>query len=98
MGKAGRLSFEETCLLLVSGTGRFRGTCLLNAVRRGRTHCWLNGTLLPALAVVGVLNVRTEASVEWSTYTSLLWVVVLLSFIVEWIAGPFPVRVRPREV
>jgi len=50
------LSFTQVGVLLILGTGWFGIICLVNALRCGRVHCWVDGLLLPALAVVGGLN------------------------------------------
>src|SRR5260370_41788536 len=50
------LSFMQVGVLLILGTAWFGVSCRMNALRCGRAHCWVNGLLLPALAVVGGLN------------------------------------------
>lgn len=84
------LSFEEFGVLLVIGTAWFGGICLVNALRCGRSHCWIDGTLLPTLAVVGGANLARLISVSWSTYLSALWLILLGSVIVECVVGSYP--------
>lgn len=92
LGQTGTLSFAQEGLLLLGGTVWFGATCLINAVRCGRTHCWIDGVGLPALAMVAAANLLAVLSFPWSSYTSALWAVVLVSFVAEWIAGPYPRR------
>jgi hypothetical protein len=84
------LSFTEFGSLLMVGTAWFGGICLLNALRCGRVHCWIDGTLLPALAVVGGLNLAGLIAVSWSSYLSALWLILLASILVECIVGSYP--------
>jgi hypothetical protein len=85
-----RLSFEQSGLLLVSGTAWMGSLCLVNALRCGRSHCWIDGVLLPALAVTGALNLTRIVNFYWSTYVSAFWLILLASVIVECLAGSYP--------
>jgi hypothetical protein len=83
------LTVEEAGILWVAGSAWLGATCLVNALRCGRTHCWIMGILLPALAGVGALSVLRLLSISWNTFASAVWVIVLGAFVVEWISGPY---------
>ena len=76
-------------ILLVSGTLWLGLTCLANARRCGRTHCWIDGTFLPALSVAGGLALIGWIPLSWNTFRSILWVIVIGAFVVEWGFGPY---------
>lgn len=82
-------SFEQLGILLVVGTAWFGASCLYNALRCGRTHCWIDGILLPSLAVLGGLNLTTTLALSWSTYLSAFWGILLLSIIIECDVGSY---------
>lgn len=84
----------EAGLFLVLGTAWLGATCLANGLRCGRVHCLIDGMALPALAFVGALNLAAVVSLPWSTFTSVLWLIVIASFVAEWFAGPY-LRQRP---
>ncbi|MHB8351631.1 MAG: hypothetical protein ACYDFT_02920 [Thermoplasmata archaeon] len=88
LGQLFRLSFIEFGALLTIGAVWLGLSCLANAIRCGRTHCWIVGIALPALAVVGGLNLATVI-LPWSTYISILWVIVLGSLVAECVIGPY---------
>lgn len=88
LGQAGVVSKVQVGILLVVGTAGFGGLCLANAIRCNRTHCWIDGTLLPALAVFGGLNLLGELGVAWTTYLQALWGIVIVSFLAECVVGP----------
>jgi hypothetical protein len=90
-----RLSFEEFGVLLVIGTVWFGAICLVNALRCGRSHCWIDGTVLPPLAVIGGLNLAAIVRLSWSTYLSVLWLILIGSIVVECIVGSYPKLQRP---
>lgn len=83
------LSFAEFGSLLTLGTAWFGVSCLTNALRCGRAHCWIDGTALPALAVVGGLNLLTGVGLRWTTYLSVLWFIVVVSLVVECCTGTY---------
>lgn len=80
-------SFTQTGFLMVLGTAWIGTTCLVNALRCGRVHCWVDGLLLPALAVVGILNLFGIIALPWSgfrnSYVSVFWLILLVSLVVE---------------
>lgn len=84
------LSFDELGILLVVGTVWFGGLCLLNARRCGRTHCRIDGILLPALALVGLLSLMSVLRLSWGDYVIGLWGIVGASFVVECAVGSYP--------
>ncbi len=73
------LSFTQVGVLLILGTSWFGVSCLVNALRCGRAHCWVDGLLLPALAVIGGLNLLAIATLPWSSYLSAFWLILLAS-------------------
>ncbi len=83
------LSFTQVGVLLILGTAWFGVSCLVNALRCGRVHCWVNGLLLPALAVVGGLNLLAIVTLPWSTYLSAFWLILLSSIILECVSGSY---------
>ena len=83
------LSFMQVGVLLILGTAWFGTSCLMNALRCGRAHCWVNGLLLPALAVVGGLNLLGIVALPWSSYLSAFWLVLLASIVLECVSGPY---------
>ena len=89
LGSLRLLSFLEAGVLLTFGAAWFGITCLVNALRCGRIHCWIDGTILPAWSVAGGLIVLGLIPLSLNTFAQVIWGVVLLSFIVEWVAGPY---------
>jgi hypothetical protein len=82
-------SFSQTGVLLILGTAWFGVTCLVNALRCGRVHCWVDGLLLPALAVVAGLNLMATITLPWSSYLSMLWLILLASIVLECGSGTY---------
>lgn len=80
---------EQYGILLVTGTLWFGASCLYNALRCGRTHCWIDGVLLPSLGVLGGLNLTLGLGLSWSTFLSAFWGILLLSILVECIIGSY---------
>jgi hypothetical protein len=93
-GQLLHLSFDLFGILLVVGTVWFGLLCLTNAWRCGRSHCWIDGTLLPALAVVGGLNLVGILTLSWLTYLDAFWAILIASLVVECVVGSYP-RFRP---
>jgi hypothetical protein len=92
----GRVSLPEAGVLWVLGTAWLGATCLLNARRCGRTHCWIVGIALPVVAVGGLLNLFGVLGLAWTTYLSLVWLSIIAAFVIEWLRGPYLVG-RPRS-
>jgi hypothetical protein len=57
--------------------------CAWNARACGRVHCFVDGVLLPVLAIVGVLNVVNAISISWNLYWAAFGIIVVVSFIPE---------------
>jgi hypothetical protein len=57
--------------------------CAWNARRCGRLHCLVDGTLLPALAVIGALNVVGILPMSWNIYWAVFGAVLVAGFISE---------------
>jgi hypothetical protein len=57
--------------------------CAWNARACGRVHCFVDGALLPVLAVVGALNVANVIAISWNLYWAMFVVIVVASFIPE---------------
>jgi hypothetical protein len=89
LGGTGAISFSEEGILLIIGPSWLGIMCLANARRCGRTHCWIDGTLLPPLAFVGTLILFGLLSLPWYTYTSALWIIVIGAFLAECALGPY---------
>ena len=87
-------SFREIGVLLVGGTAWLGASCLTNARKCGRTHCWIDGVGLPILAGVGALTVLGLVSLPWNTYGGILWAIIITGFVVECALGPYLLR-RP---
>ncbi|HEV2519905.1 MAG TPA: hypothetical protein VGX00_04700 [Thermoplasmata archaeon] len=86
----------EGGVLLVVATGWLGLTCLANARRCGRTHCWIDGIVLPAFSVAGLLILLGRWSLPWTEFASISWAIVLVSFGVECWIGPYlPPRRSP---
>jgi len=57
--------------------------CAWNARRCGRLHCFVDGTLLPALAVIGLLNVVGVLAMSWNIYWAVFGGVLVTGFVAE---------------
>ena len=57
--------------------------CAWNARACGRVHCFVDGGLLPVLAVVGALNVANVIAISWNFYWAMFVIIVVASFIPE---------------
>jgi hypothetical protein len=90
LGQSLPLPFAEFGILLIVGTVWLGGMCLVNALRCGRAHCWVDGVLLPALAVVGGLNLFHIVRFAWTTYLVILWGIVIASIVLECVVGSYP--------
>lgn len=85
----GILTFVEAGALWIAGTAWLGTTCLVNARRCGRTHCWIDGLLLPPLAVVGGLILIGLLDIPWRDFVTALVTIVIGAFVVEWGCGPY---------
>lgn len=89
IGSLGLATPEVVGALWVGGSAWLGGTCLVNAIRCGRTHCWIMGVLLPALGVVGLTTLAGWTDVPWSWYATSLWVIIIGAFVCESVLGPY---------
>src|SRR5215472_10859911 len=80
---AHRLTFTETGVIMVISTVVFGSTCFANGRRCGRTHCVIDGILLPLLAIVGLFNLARVTHFTWHLYMEIFWIIVALSFVPE---------------
>jgi hypothetical protein len=87
-------SFNLFGVLPVLGTLWWSALCLTKALRCGRSHCWIDGTVLPALAVLGAFNLAKLVTVSWITYFSAFWLTLVARIVVECVGGSYP-RARP---
>jgi hypothetical protein len=57
--------------------------CAWNARVCGRVHCFVDGVLLPVLAIVGALNVASVIAISWNLYWAAFIVIIVASFVPE---------------
>jgi hypothetical protein len=57
--------------------------CYVNGRGCGRTHCKIDGILLPLLSLVGALNLLGVTAFGWSLYSTAFWLILFLSFVPE---------------
>lgn len=88
-GQSGFLNWNIGGALVVVGSLWLGLTCLANAARCGRTHCWIDGMALPVLAVGALVWFLIYGSAPWNLYLSAVWGVIVVSFVAECIAGPY---------
>lgn len=70
--------------LLILGSAWFGVACYWNGRRCGRTHCKIDGLLFPLLSLVGLVNLLLGvSSFGWMVYTSVFWLLLLLSYVPE---------------
>lgn len=75
---------QRTAGLLMTAAVAWIGVaCFINGRRCGRTHCVIDGYLLPLLAVVGLLNVFHVVSLTWPSYLNIFWVIIIVGFVPE---------------
>jgi hypothetical protein len=77
------LSLTATGILWTASTLWIGLGCAWNARVCGRTHCFVDGALLPLLAIVGALNVANVVTISWNLYWALFVLIVLSSFVPE---------------
>ncbi len=77
------LSFVTAGLLMTIATAWIGVACYFNGRRCGRTHCVIDGYLLPLLSIVGLLNVFRVTSLTWPSYLNIFWLVIILGFAPE---------------
>jgi hypothetical protein len=87
--QAHRLSATAAGALFTASTMWIGVACYLNGRRCGRTHCVIDGYLLPPLALVGLLNVAGITSLRWQSYLNIFLVIVIASFVLECCCGKY---------
>lgn len=83
MWHSGVISTAVAGPLLTAGTAWIAAGCGVNARRCSRTHCIIDGILLPLLALVGLLGVLHVVTLSWNAYVNALWIIVVVSFMAE---------------
>jgi hypothetical protein len=86
---AHRLSATATGLLFTISTMWIGIGCYLNGRRCGRTHCLIDGYLLPPLALIGLLNLVSITAIRWQTYFKIFLLIVTASFVLECCGGKY---------
>jgi hypothetical protein len=70
-------------LLFTIGTVWIGVACYINGRGCGRTHCKIDGTLLPLLALAGLLNLLGIMTFDWNAYLNVFTLIIILSFVPE---------------
>ena len=78
-----QLPATMTGIIVTLATAWIGVACYVNGRRCGRTHCKIDGILLPLLSLVGVLNLLGVTALSWSAYSDALWIILLISFVPE---------------
>lgn len=80
-----RLSFTVAGILITIATFWIGMACYANGRSCGRLHCKMDGIVLPLLSLIGLLNLLHVTSFSWGMYSNALLVIVILSFVAEWV-------------
>lgn len=72
-----------TGVILTIATAWMGVACYLNGRNCGRTHCKIDGILLPLLSLVGILNLVGVTSFGWNVYSAAFWIILFISFVPE---------------
>jgi hypothetical protein len=78
-----QLPATMTGILVTLATAWIGVACYVNGRLCGRTHCKIDGILLPLLSLVGVLNLLGVTAFSWHAYSDALWIILLISFVPE---------------
>jgi hypothetical protein len=78
-----QLSATLTGVILTIASAWIGVACYLNGRRCGRTHCKIDGILLPFLSLVGLLNLLGVTSFGWNMYSDAIGVILFISFVPE---------------
>lgn len=78
-----RLSLTTTGIIWTLATLWIGVGCAWNALRCGRIHCIIHGTMLPLLALVGILNVMGVLAISWNIYWAAFGAILIAGFIPE---------------
>lgn len=87
--QAHRLPAPAAGLLFTVSTLSIGIACYVNGRRCGRTHCMIDGYLLPPLGVLGLLNLVGVLSIKWQTYLTIFLLIVIASFVFECCGGKY---------
>lgn len=93
---AHRISATAAGVLLTVSTLWIGIACYINARRSGRTHCKIDGYLLPPLGALGLLNLIGLVSINWHAYFKIFLLIVVASFVLECCGGKYRER-GPRD-
>jgi hypothetical protein len=93
---AHRISATAAGAALTASTLWIGIACYINSRRCARTHCMIDGYLLPPLGVVGLLNLAHVISISWHTYFSIFLIIVVAGFVIECFHGKY-LGQGPRE-
>ena len=83
-----------TGVILTMATAWMGVACYLNGRSCGRTHCKIDGILLPLLSLVGVLNLLGITSFGWNVYSGAFWIILFISFVPEFFGMRY---ITPRD-
>lgn len=72
-----------TGVILTMATAWMGVACFLNGRRCGRTHCKIDGILLPLLSLVGIVNLLGITAFGWNIYSDAFWIILLISLVPE---------------
>jgi hypothetical protein len=86
---AHRLSTAPTGLLFTVSTTWIGIACYINGRRCRRTHCVIDGYLLPPLGVLGLLNAIGIVSLGWQSYLNIFGLIVIAGFVLECCSGKY---------
>lgn len=89
MWNAHQLPATMTGIIVTMATAWIGVACYVNGRGCGRTHCKIDGVLLPLLSLVGVLNLLGIITFGWNAYSDALWIILLLSFVLECFGGTY---------
>jgi hypothetical protein len=82
--RASALSLTAEGILWVTAVAWAGIGCLINGRSCGRVHCRIDGVFLPALAIVGALNVLSIISFDWNLFWLAFIIILVGSFVPEW--------------
>lgn len=92
------ISFTTQGIVQIVGTLWIGVACLANAFQCGRVHCKIDGTLLPLLSIIGLLNVLRVISFNWTTYADIFDIIIVFSFVAEYIDNRLHHKIDKRTV
>ncbi len=87
------LSVTEAGILWTLSVAWIGIGCFINGRLCGRVHCLIDGYFLPALSVVGVLNLLSVISISWNLFWISFFVILAGSFILELSWGKYARKV-----